>query len=160
MQVGQVLSDKMKSLSVIWMFSEYSILYLEICLEFSSYGRLSFLLIQFQRVSLSYFPELLYHQISVWVSPTSLPRTKLFIDNPVDGAGFKLSGGIYSERSVAFQQNSGFSVFTCFIVDMSTCWMFCASLSSVHFFSMFLVPFGGMIFWNTQTYCPTACGSA
>ena len=44
----------------------------------------------------------------------SLPGQKI-IDVPVDGAVFKLSGGISSVRSVAVQPNSGFSVFTCFI---------------------------------------------
>ena len=46
----------------------------------------------------------------MWVSPTPHSRTKIFIDVPVDGAVFKLSGGISSGRSVAVQPNSGFPV--------------------------------------------------
>ena len=46
------------------------------------YGRLSFLLIQFQPVSLSYLPELLYHQIFGVGKPTPTPRTKIFTTSP------------------------------------------------------------------------------
>ena len=95
------------------------------------YGRLSFLLIQFQPVSLSYLPELLYHQIFGVGKPTPTPGTKIFIDVPFDGAGFKLFGGVSGGRSVAVEPNCGFPVFTCFVADTSTCWMFCASFLSI-----------------------------
>ena len=49
----------------------------------------------------------------VWVSPTPTPRTKIFIDVPVDDAGSKSSGGISSGFSVAVQPKRGSSVFTC-----------------------------------------------
>ena len=102
--------------------------YLEFCLELFSYGRLSFLLVQFQPVtSLSFF----IINFLVWISPTPTTRTKIFIDDPVDGAWFKLSGSMSSGRSVALQPNSGFPVFTCFIANTSTCWIFCTSFSSV-----------------------------
>ena len=49
-------------------------------------------------------------KLSVWVSPTPTPRTKIFIDVHVDGTWLKLSGGISSGPSVAVQPNNGFSV--------------------------------------------------
>ena len=63
----------------------------------------------------------------VWVSPTPTPRTKIFIDVPVDDAGSELSGGMSSGLSVAVQPKRGFSVFMCFPADMSTCCMLCPS---------------------------------
>ena len=89
MQIARVLSDKMKSLSVIRMFSEYS------------FG----ISIQFQPVSLSHFSELLYHQIfGVGKSYPHSSEKNIFIDVAVDGAESKLSGGISSGRSLAVNQ--------------------------------------------------------
>ena len=66
-------------------------------------------------------------KFSVWVSPTHTPRTKIFIDVPVDDAGSKLSGGISTGLSVAVQPKRGAFVFTYFSADTSTCWMLCSS---------------------------------
>ena len=63
----------------------------------------------------------------VWVSPTPTPRTKMFIDVPVDDAGPKLSGGISGGLSVAVQPKRGSCVFTCCSADTSDCWMLCSS---------------------------------
>ena len=126
-QISRVLSDRMKSLSVIRMFSEYSVGISNFVLKFrpmvgsafspSSSSPLVSL------TSLSFF----IIKFSVWVSPTPTPRTKIFIDVPVDDAGSELSGGMSSGLSVAVQPKRGLSVFMCFPADMSTCCMLCPS---------------------------------
>ena len=106
MQIALVLSDRMKS--VIRMFSEYSLGISNFVLKFlsmvgsaSSSSSSSPL---FSFTSLSFF----IIKFSVWVSPTPTPRTKIFIDVPVDDAGSKLSGGISSGLSLfAVQSNRG-----------------------------------------------------
>ena len=122
-QIALVLSDRMKSLSVIRMFSEYSLGISKFVLKFrpmvgsiSSPSSSSSLV---SLTSLSFF----IIKLSVWVSPTPTHRTKIFIDVPVDGAGSKLSGGISSGLSVAVQPKRGYSVFMCFPADTLTCWM-------------------------------------
>ena len=66
----------------------------------------------------------------MWVKPTPTPRTKMFVDVPVDGAGLKLPGGMSNGRSVAVQSNNEFLSLACFSADMSTCKMLCVSFSS------------------------------
>ena len=96
-----VLSGKMKSLSVIRMFSEFSLGISNYVLKFrpmvgsASSSPSSRSLVSL--TSLSFFVTKFW----VWVSPTPTPRTKLFIDLPVDDAGSKLSGGVSSGLSVA-----------------------------------------------------------
>ena len=126
-QIALVLSDRMKSLSVIRMFSEYSLGISNFVLKFrpmvgsasspSSSSSLVYL------TSLSFF----IIKFSMWVSSTPTPRTKIFIDVPVDGAGSKLLNGLSSSLSVAVQPKRGSSVFMCFPADTSTCWMLCPS---------------------------------
>ena len=122
-QIALVLSDRMKSLSVIRMFSEYSFGISNFVLKFlpmvgsASSSPSSSSLVSL--TSLSFF----IIKFLVWVSPTPTPRTKIFIDVPVDDTGSKLSGGILSGLSVAVQPKRGSSVFTCCSADTSTCWM-------------------------------------
>ena len=102
--IALVLSDKMKSLSVIRMFSEYSLGISYFVLKFrpmvgsASSSPSSSPLVSL--TSLSFF----IIKFLVWVSPIPTPRTKIFIDFPVDDAGSKLSGGISSGLSVAVNQ--------------------------------------------------------
>ena len=125
--IALVLSDRMKSLSVIRIFSEYSLGISNFVLKFrpmvgsASSSPISSPLDSL--TSLSFF----IIKFSVWVCPTPTPRTKIFIDVPADGAGSKLSGGISSGLSVAVQPKRGSSVFTCCFADTSTCWMLCPS---------------------------------
>ena len=121
MQIALVLFDRMKSLSVIMIFSEYSLGISNFVLKFrplvgsgSSCSSSNSLV---SLVSLS----VLIIKFLVWVSPTPTPRTKIFIDVPVDGVGSELSGGISSGLSVAVQPKRGSSVFVYFSDDMSTC---------------------------------------
>ena len=85
-QIALVLSDKMKSLSVIRMFSKYSLGISYFVLKFrpmvgsASSSSSSSTLVSL--TSLSFF----IIKFSVWVSPTPTPRTKIFIDVPVDDA--------------------------------------------------------------------------
>ena len=126
-QIALVLSDRMKSLSVIRMFSEYSLGISNFVLKFrpmagsasSSYS--CSLLVSL--TSLSFF----IIKFLVWVSPTPTPRTKIFIDVPVDDARSKLSGGISSGLSVAVQPKRASFFFACYSAHMSTCWMLCSS---------------------------------
>ena len=64
----------------------------------------------------------------MWISPTPTPRTQIFIDVPVDGAGLKVSSGMSNGRSAAVQANNEIPPFRCFTADISTCWMLCVSL--------------------------------
>ena len=126
-QIALVLSDKMKSLSVIRMFSEYSLGISNFVLKFrpmvrsASSSSNSSPLVSF--TSLSFF----IIKFLLWVSPTPTPRTKIFVDVPVDDAGSELSGGISSGLSVAVQPKRGSFVFTCFSADTSACWMLYSS---------------------------------
>ena len=95
MQFALVLSDKIKSLSVIKMFSEYSFLISNLVLKFipiigsaSSRSRSNPLV---SLISLSFF----------------IIRTKMFIDVPINGAGLKLAVGMSSGWSVVVQSNNG-----------------------------------------------------
>ena len=63
MQIALVLSDRMKSLSVIRIFSEYSFGISNFVFEIPSYGRLGLLPFQFQSALFYHFSEFLYHQI-------------------------------------------------------------------------------------------------
>ena len=82
MQIALVLFDRMKSLSVIMMFSEYSLGISNFVLKFrpmvgsGSSSSSSNSLVSL--TSLSFF----IIKISVWVSPTPEPRTKIYIDVP------------------------------------------------------------------------------
>ena len=81
-QIALVLSDRMKSLSVIRMFSEYSLGISNFVLKFrpmvssASYPSSSSSLVSL--TSLSFF----IIKFLAWVSPTPTPRTKRFIDVP------------------------------------------------------------------------------
>ena len=108
MQTALVLSDKIKSLSVIRMFSEYSFGISNLVLKFlpmvgsaSSISRSSPLV---SLTCLSFF----IIKFLVWLSSTLTLRTKKFIDIPVDGARLKLSGGMSSGRSVVVPSKNGF----------------------------------------------------
>ena len=95
-QIALVLSDRMKSLYVIRMFSEISLGISKFVLKFRPMvGSVSSPSISSPLVSLTSLSFFII-KFSVWVSPTPTPRTKKFIDVPVDGAGSKLSGGIVS----------------------------------------------------------------
>ena len=64
-----------------------------------------------------------YYQISVWVSPTPTPRTKISIDVPVDripGIKSRLEAGKSSRPSWAAQEGSSRSVFMYFMLLRST----------------------------------------
>ena len=128
MQIALVLSDKMKSLSVITMFSEYSFGISNLVLKFlQMVGSTS------SRSNSSLFISLivlsfLIIKLLVRVSPTPTLQTKKFIDVAADGAGLKLSGGMYNGRSVAVQPNNEFLSSRCFPADLSTCWMLCVSV--------------------------------
>ena len=93
MQIALVLFDRMKSLSVIMMFSEYSLGISNFVLKLlpmvgsGSSSSSSNPLVSL--TSLSFF----IIKFSVWVSPTPTPRTKIFIDVPVDVVGSELSLG-------------------------------------------------------------------
>ena len=129
-QIALVLSDRMKSLSVIRIFSEYSFSISNFVLKFrpmvGSASSPSSSSPHFSFTSLSFF----IIKFSVWVSPTPTPRTKMFIDVPVDDAGSELSGGMSSGLSVAVQPRRGSSVFMYFPANMSTCCMLCPSSPS------------------------------
>ena len=105
-QIALVLSDRMKSLSVIRIFSEYSFGISNFVLKFrpvvGSASSPSSSSPHVSLTSLSFF----IIKFSVWVSPTPTPRTKIFIDVPVDDAGSELSGGMSSGLSVAVQPKS------------------------------------------------------
>ena len=111
MQIALVLFDRMKSLSVIMMFSEYSLGISNFVLKFrpmvgsGSSSSSSNSLVSL--TSLSFF----IIKFSVWVSPTPTPRTKIFIYVPVDVVGSELSGGMSSGLSVAVHPKRGSSVF-------------------------------------------------
>ena len=81
-QIALVLSDRMKSLSVIRMFSEYSLGFSNFVLKFgpmvgsASSSPSSSPLVSL--TSLSFF----IIKFLVWVSPTPTPRAKIFIDVP------------------------------------------------------------------------------
>ena len=127
-QIALVLSDRMKSLSVIRIFSEYSFgisnfAFLKFRPMVGSASSPSSSSPHFSLTSLSFFIV----KFSVWVSPTPTPRTKIIIDVPVNYAGSELSGGMSSGPSVAVQPKRRFSVFMCFPADMSTCCMLCPS---------------------------------
>ena len=125
--IALVLSDKKKSLSVIRMFSEYSLGISKFVLKFrpmvgsASSSPSSSPLVSV--TSLSFF----IIKFSLWVSHAPTPRTKIFIDVPVDDARSKLSGGISSGLLVAVQPKRGSSVSTCCSADTSTYWMLCPS---------------------------------
>ena len=115
-QIALVLSDRMKSLSVIRMFSECSFGISNFVLKFRSMvGSVSSSPSSSPLVSLTSLSFYII-KFSVWVSPTPTPRTKIFIDVPVDDAGSKLSGCILSGLSVAVQPKRGSSVFTCCVL--------------------------------------------
>ena len=100
MQIALVLPDRMKPLSVIKMLSEYSFGISNFVSKFlpmvGSAPSWSSSRPLVSLTSLSFFNII----FSLWVSLTSTPRTKIFIDVPVDGRWLKLSGGISSGRSV------------------------------------------------------------
>ena len=128
MQIAFVLSDKMKSLSVITMFSEYSFGISNLVLKFlqmvgstSSRSNSSLFI---SLIALSF----LINKLLMWTSPTPTPQTKKFIDAAADDAGLKLSGGMSNGRSVAVQPNNKFLSSTCFPADMSTCCVLCVSV--------------------------------
>ena len=81
-QIALVLFDRMKSLSVIMMFSEYLLGISNFVLKFRPMvgsGSSSSISNSFVSLtSLSFF----IIKFSVWVSPTPTPRTKIFIDVP------------------------------------------------------------------------------
>ena len=123
--IAHVLFVRIKSLSVKIMLLEYSfgkLKYDSTTLPMSSFSGFSPISASRSSVSLTIL-IFFYEYFSVWVSPTPTPRTKIFNDVPVDGAGSKLSGGISSGLSVAVQPKRGSSVFMCFPADTSTCWM-------------------------------------
>ena len=108
MQTALVLSDKMKSLSMIKNFSDYSfgisILVWKILPRVGSNSSCS-----------TYSPQVFLVSLSVFIiiflaclSPTSTTRTKTFINVRVDDAALKLSDGRSSGRSVAIQPNNMF----------------------------------------------------
>ena len=117
----------MKSLSVIRMFSEDSMGISNFVWKFRPMvGSASASPNSSPMVSLTSLNFFII-KFSVWVCSTPNPRTKLIIDVPVDHDGSKLSGGISSRISFAFQPKRGSSVFTCCSADTSTCWMLCPS---------------------------------
>ena len=106
MKIELVLSDKMKSLSVIKMFSENSFAISNLVLKFlPMVGSTSSCSSSSPLVSLN-SQSFLIIKFSMWVSPTPTPGRKIFIDAPVDGARLKFSDGTSNGRSVAIQPNN------------------------------------------------------
>ena len=115
-QIALVLSDKMKSLSVIRMLSEYSFGISNFVLKFlPMVGSASSSSSSSPLVSLTSL-SLFIIKFLVWVSPTPTPRTKIFIEVPVDDAGSKLPGGISSGLSVAVQPKRSLSFSRVFLL--------------------------------------------
>ena len=101
MQIALVLSDKLKSLSVIKMFSEYSFGIPNLVLKFFPMVGSTFSCSSSnQQISLDSLSFVIF-KLLVRVSSTPTPRTKKNIDVPVDGAELKLSDGISNGRSIA-----------------------------------------------------------
>ena len=145
MQIALFLSDRLKSLSVIKMFSEYSFGISSLVRKFfpmvGSISSGSFSSPQVSLVSLSFFIIKFFVCVS---SAPPRPRTEILMGVSVDDAELRLFEGISSGRSVATRV-SFLHVFSCRYVDLLlafslifACWPVIYPLPSLYAFSFLL----------------------